>query len=221
MRELRLFIERLGCELVACERACEGIVCNRVTGQIPRCLYLETEGRSGPRGAVIVGLNPGQSNECERKHYQDRDCTYNSVMAWFREAGVNQGENHPYYRRLRPLVEALGLRGPILWTELAKCESAPGGTVPLQTFRTCTREFLQKELENVPLDWPLFGIGREAYTALAYRFPDRTVIGVPHPTGSYGHFSKLFDQGRLRDSVAQAANAVLCETGRAVWLERG
>lgn len=214
--DLSEFIDCLGRELVACQRACHGVVCSQATGHMPRCLFLEVEQRSGGRGAAIIGLNPGRSSHREQQYYLDRRCTYDSVVAWFRERGIR----HPYYKHLRKLVDALGLMGPILWTELAKCESAPAikGLPPLQTFRTCTATFLQRELEKLPEDWPLFGVGGEAYKGLAYRFPNRTVLGVPHPTGSRGHFHALFENGHLCHYAAEQAKVALIAEGRTLWL---
>jgi hypothetical protein len=217
---LSVELSKLGHDLVTCNRACAGIVCDRTTGQVPRSLYLEIHRRLDRDGAAVVGLNPGRSTVVERQFYLDRGCTYDSVVSWYTESGTRQGLNHPYYRRLRNLVDDLGLEGPILWTELAKCESE-ADTVdppPLQTFRTCTGAFLERELALIPPDWPLFAVGREAYRGLADRFPTRTVIGVPHPTGSRGEFAGLFDSGRLRESAAREASDALSSTGQAVWL---
>lgn len=216
-------LEELGQGLVKCARGCPGIVCDRTSGRIPRCLYFETDCRLGGRGVAVVGLNPGRSSPEEQQYYLARNCTYGSVVAWFRESGRKQGLNHPYYRHLRKLVDELGLTGPILWTELAKCENATetAGLPPLQTFRTCTGAFLQRELEMLPHDWPLFGVGAEAYKGLAYRFPNHTVIGVPHPTGSRGQFPALSENGRLREAVAAEARGVLAGSGRALWLTHG
>jgi hypothetical protein len=223
MSELETLVRGLGQSLVACKRSCDGIVCNDQTGQIPRCLFLETAGRSGTGGAVVVGLNPGRALKIEAQYYVDRGCTYESVVHWFQEAGSTHGLHHPYYRRLRGLLDDLELRGSILWTELVKCESGPDVTsLPLQTLRTCTGEFLQAELELPQVrDWPLFGIGGEAYKGLAYRFPKRTVVGVPHPTGSHGQFAALFENRRLRESIAMEVKAALSIAGKAVWLAHG
>ncbi len=85
MPQLVQIIERLGHALVACTRSCDGIVCSRGTGRIPRCLFLDVEGRSSTRGAAVVGLNPGRSSERERRYYLDRGCGYDSVVAWFQQ----------------------------------------------------------------------------------------------------------------------------------------
>jgi hypothetical protein len=223
--ELANAIEQIGEGLVACDRSCQGIVCSRATGQIPRCLFLDADDRQGARGAAVVGLNPGATTTTERAHYLTHRCSYQSVMNWFFEAGLSHryGRNHRYYKRLRKLVDALGLNGPILWTELVKCETDPNfNGPPLQTFRTCTGEFLQRELGQLPDGWPLFGVGREAYKWLAYQFTKRTVIGVPHPTGSYGQFCGpfgLFENDSLCEAVASEVRTALSGKGQALWLK--
>ena len=142
--------------------------------------------------------------------------TYAAVLGWFHERGLT----HPYYARLRRLVGAIGFLGPILWTELAKCENneATPGMLPLQTFRTCTSAFLQREVSVLPADWVLIAVGAEAYKGLAYRFPERSVIGVPHPAGSHGHFRALFIDGSLASGPARQAQAIIGAPGQAAWL---
>jgi hypothetical protein len=116
------------------------------------------------------------------------------------------------------LADALGLEGRILWTELAKCESATGKTVPLQTLRTCSATFLQRELKAVPEKWPLLAAGRETYKALAYQFPSRTILGVPHPTGSRGDFDALFENGLLLEAAKTKGVRTLASHGASFWL---
>lgn len=218
--DLTTRILKLGERLVVCELSCADIVCDRSSGQIPRCLIIEETSRAGDtRGAAVIGLNPGSSSDEERQYYMDRNCTYASVVSWSCESGCKRGLDSRYYRRLRELIDALNLTGPILWTELAKCESKRGVVeLPLQTFRTCTDKFLQYEIESLPVNWPLFAVGKEAYRGLAYRFPARTVIGVPHPTGSRGQFHALFENSKLRESVLRKIEAVLSATGQTVWI---
>ena len=80
-----------------------------------------------------------------------------------------------------------------------KCEDeVKGQDPPLETFRTCTMTYLSRELRLVPPDWPLIAVSREAYKALAYLYPNRVVIGIPHPTASRGQFWSLFAKGQLR-----------------------
>jgi hypothetical protein len=220
MSDLAAQIRSIGEELVQCRKACEGISCDHASGQIPRCLFLDVEGRSAARGSAVVGLNPGRAAAPERTSYVKAGGTYNSVVAWYND----HGRRHPYVKHLQRLLELLELGGPVLWTELAKCENSPDqtGLLPLQTFRTCTATFLDRELEVLPPDWPLLAVGVEVYKALAYRFPSRTVLGLPHPTGSRGHFANLFDGAALRADVAKSARSVLLSpAGMAVWLGRG
>ncbi len=89
------------------------------------------------------------------------------------------------------------VQGPILWTELAKCEAKKATQISVQTLRTCMRIYLAEELKLVPQNWPIIAAGAEAYKALAYRFADHIVLGVPHPTGSHGQFTKLINDKEM------------------------
>ncbi|MBI4301119.1 MAG: hypothetical protein HY664_00750 [Chloroflexi bacterium] len=189
-------IYKIGCQLVDCDEECSGVQKDKGEGILPRCLVFETDNRTDGRGSVIVGINPGRSRPVERQFYIKNGPNYEQVLAFWNKKIWND----PYYDRLRKLVHELGFGGPILWTELVKCENGERvEQLPLQTFRTCTRAHLTQELELIPQDWPLIAVGREAYKALAYLYPSRVVIGIPHAKGSHGQFSKLFDKGQLRD----------------------
>lgn len=200
-------IDQIGRELVNCQNCCKDIVNDPHKGVIPRCLYLEYEKRRG-RGSIVVGLNPGRSDEKERNYYKEKGTTYNAVKDFFQK---ERAEKHLYYIRIRGFIDLIGLSGPILWSELVKCEKRQRRIeLPLDTLRTCTGKFLKKELEVMPDDWPIIGVGREAYKACSYLFPDRTVIGIPHPTGSHGQFSSILTKNKtLRKNVAKHAIEVL------------
>lgn len=211
-------IEEIGRKLVGCNIDCRGIALNHAEGILPRCLILESEGRAEGRGSVIVGINPGRSKPHERDFYRRNGQTYEQEVRYWQQYIAR----HPYYRRLRHFADELGFKGAILWTELVKCEneSAESGLPPLQTFRTCTETYLRKELEAVPDDWALIAVGAEPYKALAYLFPSRTVIGVPHPTGSRGQFAGLFagDKRLLSEVKAQTEDISDGARREAVWL---
>lgn len=213
MTKLATRIERIGREMVQCNEGCEGVGCNQKKGILPRCLYLQD--RPGKKGSVVVGLNPGRSRKKERDYYCENCGTYAVV----RDGLADQIKYVRYYMNMTKFLAALGREGPILWTELAKCENEKGfrGLLPLQTFRTCTSKYLHRELEPVSRDWPIFGAGREAFKALAYKFPDRIVIGVPHPN-SHGQFARLFAHHRLYRKLKQEVDLAL-EARKAVWLE--
>lgn len=213
-------ILQIGTDMVGCTRGCAGIACNQPIGILPRCLVLETEGRSGGHGTVIIGMNPGRSAENEQKFYRDHGQTYQQTVAYW-EGNNNDGVgySHPYYKRLRGYMDELGFNGAILWTELVKCENSPNEAPAMQTFRTCTRLYLQRELEAVPGDWPLIAVSGETYKATAYIFAERTVIGVPHPTGSFGNqFHRLRDVDSLVKVKDFLADAINSEQRQAVWI---
>ena len=195
--------------MVACKNRCEGM--NTRDGHIPRCLILERKDDKGNyrkgRGCVVVGINPGHAGEKELIEYcKIKERNYDKLI---NDVNVNL-LNKDYYKKLRNLVTELEFSGPILWTELAKCEYKTYKEIKtyletsrtslvknkLQAFRTCTQKYLIKELRAIPINWPLFAIGNESYNVLVYMFANRTVWKIPHPKGSRGHFSKLFDNRR-------------------------
>jgi hypothetical protein len=143
-----LGIQLIGQKLVACRELCGGVHREQSIGSLPRCLFLEMEGRETDRGCAIIGINPGRAPDSERQFYRDRNGTYEAVCEWFKIVGFK----HRYYTGLRKLINQLGLSGPILWTELAKCESPAGaaGVPPLATLRTDTARYLTAELALLP-----------------------------------------------------------------------
>jgi hypothetical protein len=217
--DLESHIEKIGRDMVRCNTHCPGIALNHSEGILPRCLYLETEGRASGKGCVIVGVNPGCSKPQEREFYRSNGQTYEQEVIYWKRSIYN----HRYYKQLRHFVNELGFNGAILWTELVKCEkvSAKSRLPPLQTFRTCASTYLQKELQEVPKDWILLAVSRASYNALAYMFPSRPVIGVPHPTGSRGgQFDRLFGAGKrlLPEVKAQVESILDGVRGETIWL---
>lgn len=212
VRELQKGIGEIGDRMVRCTSICSGILREPAKGIIPRCLVLETEKRSKRNGVTVVGINPGPIRDKENEWYRNNRQTYPNLLECWRK----QIANLRYYRALRHMVDNIGFNGPILWTELAKCQSKKKGEPPpLQTFRNCTRRFLSQELKLVPTKWPLIAVGREAFKGLAYMYPERKVIGIPHPTGSRGNFKDLLD--RLKRGFSKKRSLKI---GRkeAVWL---
>jgi hypothetical protein len=181
MSSLEETIHSIGERLVSCAKSCGGIHRDQSIASLPRCLVLETQSRSSARGAAIIGINPGRAKREERAFYLRRNSTYASVREWFSALDFT----HPYYVRLRKLADELELSGPLLWTELAKCENAArrSGLPPLATLRTCSSTFLRSELASLPPSSPLLAVGGETFKALAYLHPERTVIGRPAPNG--------------------------------------
>jgi len=173
------------------------IICNPEKGIVPRCLSYESEHRD-PRkqGSVIVGLNPGSMKrfidvQNKIKSFRNRNdglFSYHKIDGYLKKRFMfddinNKHKAHPYYRNLRNLVNQLKLDGPILWTEIVKCESKMRGKLSVRTIRDDINRYLLKEIDATPTNWPLIGVGDEAYKILSYYFNKRLVIGVPHVTG--------------------------------------
>ena len=218
MSTLQQQIDRLGAELVTCVDSCAGISRDQNLGIVPRTLFLERPEAEGC-GCLAIGLNPGKSPERERSSYRETGITYDSVKKY--RTSIS---SLPYFKRARAIIDQLGLRGPIIWSNLAKCENPPKQKeLPsVQTMRHCAGRFLRRELRVTPRDWPVVGIGWDAFFALAYLVPERAVIGIPHPTGGYRDFRKMLEDGELRkDLEARAAGALSAAEPGAVWLGRG
>jgi hypothetical protein len=218
MAALQDMIDGIGADLVTCSDCCTGIWRDQSQGIVPRSLFLDRAG-SADRGCFAVGLNPGTSRAKERTFYLRVGMTYDRVKEYRRSI-----DDIPYFQRARTVIDLLGLRGPIIWSNLAKCENAEGrkDLPPVQTMRHCAGRFLRRELEVAPPDWAVLAIGRDAFMALAYVVPKRAVIGIPHTTGAYQDFRKTFENGRLRKETEDRAAAALssAEPG-AAWLGRG
>jgi len=212
MSELSRKIAKIGCKMVHCQLHCKGITNIRSddTKIFPRCLYLEPSDAESV-DCVIVGINPGplKLNGKEQDYYRKVGAEYQDTVEYF-----NKHPDGPYYKPLRRLATELGFKS-ILWTELCKCETDKdqGGEVPVQTFRTCIRKYLKWELKAVGPDIPLIGVSDKVYRALSYRFPNRRVIGVPHPTGSRPHTKGSLSQWNdLMKNYIEKAKAAINST---------
>ena len=192
IKDLKKEIQNIGREVTNCPRRCKGIVKERGRGIIPRGLILEEDG-SRRLGCVIVGINPGNAKEKERNHFRNCYIEKAPLYECYCHFWEEKLKNARYYSNLRDLARRLGFKGAILWTELCKCERDKRRyrVVPIQTLVTCMESFLKRELEAVNSNVPIIAASNIAYQALCYSFPDRFIIGVPHPTGSKGHFKEL------------------------------
>lgn len=218
MEELINTILQIGNRLVICNQNCQGINNNPVIGVIPRCLYLEHNNRNRNNGCVIVGINPGISNNNERVYYLSNQITYNTMIDFWN----NYGFNGPYYNYLRDFANCLGCDGPILWTEIVKCECLQNNNnhLPLDTIRTCAQKFLIPELKKIPENWKIITAGRKSFDLLKYICLDRQVLGIPHPN-SRGNFHRMFtDNARntFADNILLQLNDFNNQNNIAKWL---
>jgi hypothetical protein len=193
-------LERLGERLVVCNYpGCKGNVRNQnidkdKSGIVPRCLIWEDRDRPG-RGCIVVGINPGHAEGPEQDAMR-ADASYKGVKTfWDKHIKIKS-----YYKWPSKVVRELGFDGPILWTELAKCETINKEmkVLPLQTFRNCMKQHLE-EIELFS-EYQIVTLGDLVFDAISYRFPNRSVIGIPHPK-SYGQFHKLFENGKTSNPV--------------------
>jgi len=183
--EQRQKVKFIGNELVNCQNHCNGVQNNPEEGILPRCLIFEE--RVGTNGAIVIGLNPGKAKKSEHAFLLEHNNTYEAVETYW----TRKIKNFQYYKKIRELLDKLGFNGSILWTELVKCQcSEENGIIPIQTMRTCINTYLKREIEVFP-NYAIFGIGNQAFDFCSLSFPNHFIIGIPHPTGSYGTFSRL------------------------------
>ena len=215
----------IGTELVACRQGCKGIHLNPAAGIVPRCLMLEGHASGTPpserKGAVVVGLNPGRTSSKEAAFYLARGLHYRALKEWWR---LSLSE-HPYYAKIRPVIRSLGIGGRILWTDVAKCElpdGAQNADLPDGTLDACAERFLAQELDLPPQrTWPVFALSDRAYQFVRQRFPHRVVVGLLHPTGSWGdQFARtLSPSGKaLRQDYEPQVRAILGAGRGAIWV---
>ncbi len=179
-------LNKLGNKLVKCDLNCEGINNKPKLGIIPRCLIQEK--RNGKNSCIVVGLNPGKCKSKERQYYLAEGIKYDSLLKYFIKSNL---KNRPYFKRTRDIITLLGFDGNILWTDLAKCEClGKNGSVPIQTLRVCINRYLRKEIELFKSP-TIFALGNIAFNFCALSFPNHFVVGLPHPSGTYGDFNKL------------------------------
>lgn len=221
--DLRDAVEELGARLTGCERRCPGIVCDVAAGSMPRCLIFESRGCERLDGGVIVvGMNPGKADDAERRVIKelfgpqhDPRRAYASYLTWL----DNAIQRIPFYTLMRAALAAMGHAGPILWTEIVKCESGKpiaveGKTKPVPfgladpfrttTVRTCRDEHLRGELALCPQEWPIvaagLGVGKYLDDTRAELAGTRQIVAVPHPTGSED-FLRVFVPATLAPSA--------------------
>lgn len=203
---------------------------------MPRCLIFEPCGWEHLDGGVIVvGLNPGKADHGERRIIKelfrpghDRRRAYAAYLAWLN----NAIQAIPFYTLMRAALAALDFAGPILWTEIVKCESGTplvvdgrarpvsfglGPPFRMTTVRTCCDEHLRAELALCPPEWPSvaagLGVGDCLDETRAELACTRPILAVPHPTGSE-NFLKTFIPSVVTtsDAMVQRARALTPST---------
>jgi hypothetical protein len=208
-------IDELGASMVSC-RQCSA-ASTAAHGTPPRCLWFE-QATDAQSGVIAVGLNPGKASLEEISFYEQQGVAYEGTVDYLRR----EAKRIPYFIAMRRLVRAaFGIRH-IHWTEVAKCELRQGEPgVPLDMRRKCIELHLKKELLLLPRDWPVVAAGRVAFEVMSVLCTERPVIGVPHPTGSFGRqFSGLFVGNGLAPNLAQQV-AVAVRSNGASWLVAG
>lgn len=211
-------VEKLGKRVVGCDLQCADIINDWDKGITPRAPCLDHPERKPD--CIVIGMNPGHAGAEERKRY--RECAsespkkrYDAQKCYF---GEKFKERRRYFGQAREFAGKLKYKN-ILWTNLCKCENEGKGKIvpPIQTFRNCMKRFLKCELECFPRT-SIIALGKKAFETVSYLFPDRCILGIPHPSGSQGGmFSKVLkkDDKKLRKLVRAAK-----KNKAAIWLPK-
>lgn len=160
---------------------CAGVEADAKLGVVPRGVFFERGHNKWPaRGWVVVGLNPGKASKRERNAILSGSCPAEYWTDYVKDV-------HGYYTRIRECIRAVSPVGPIIWTELVKCQSEPSMALPPSTVRTCFYRHLRRELKAYPANWIVVAVGKVAFSHLVLGESSRAVIGITHPTGAYGN----------------------------------
>lgn len=177
MNGLRQALAAVGESVVHCCQGCAGVYSNRAEGVLPRGLVFDPNRPDSGLGCIVIGQNPGPASAREMSRLENG--TYRDLVEFFSQDACG----HLYHRRVRSVVTRLGFDGPLYWTDLVKCQSLPGAVLPLQTLRVCSSRYLRAEVTLLPGAWPIFAVGLATFERVALVFPERTVLGLPHPSG--------------------------------------
>lgn len=213
MEALHRQIAAIADRVATCGRQCEEVVNCPEEGRPPRGLILELRPNANTRrGVVVVGQNPGMAGDEERALYQGHGVGYRQqLLAWDRV------QNVAYFERLRRSLGLLGLDGPVLWTDVVKCEgSAPSA----EAKKTCADEYLVHELEAAPNDWPVLAAGGVAFKTCSSLAGDHPVLGFFHPTGRWttGVFSRYLERLVTDPALVGELREFLAARGGRRWL---
>jgi hypothetical protein len=192
MNEFIHALNRLGDAMTDCQfgegKPCDGIQYRRNEGIIPRCLFFDENDCTGTeRITIVVGLNPGEAKTKEKNALKGVK-TYEAAMAYFKKDYYND----VFYSRSKTLLTETGLNGPILWTEVAKCQ---GKFITKETMAFCASHYLMKEVSLAQKHFDevvIIALAKGVYDPLIFLLPNSKVMGVPHPTSSRGQFRRLF-----------------------------
>jgi len=213
-------IEKIGNDMVRCDKDCCGIRLEYENGIIPHCLVLdERESDLNSKGCAVIGLNPGPENDNERVYYKENGLSYQSTVDYcWKSYGVSK---KGHYGMLRTLVRDIGINGPILWSDVVKCQKWKKDNIPTDTIRYCSARFLKQELALLPSEWLLIAVGKEAFNLLIFHCLERKVMGVPNPGGSHGLFRWLFDNNKLRDKYKNEINDFMEKSSKGSYWIKG
>ncbi|MEK7310231.1 MAG: hypothetical protein AAB038_05380 [Planctomycetota bacterium] len=215
-------IRQIGNRLVKCKKQCEGVKHNLKKGIIPRCLWFDTFKSKNNKGCIVIGINPGiPKNEDERDFYKSKFTLYDKHLEWLKDRTYvyNKGESG-YYTKLVNFIRSVGIKGPIHWTDLVKCQFKRKGRKlpPKDTISICTGKFLMKELKIIPRKWPIIAVATSVFKQVKNNH-EHSVIGIPHPTGSHGDFDGLIGSKKKLSEIKKLLSKSRKMFQQAQWFQ--
>lgn len=195
--------------LAGCNETCTGTTRVLGDGHMPRCLFVDRGDGDFTRGAVAIGEAPAGVRDDESEFILSRvlddrrilptdqvrrSARVGEYIRWV-EAEVLARE--PYYVMMRAALTAFGHTGPVLWTDVVKCDIdkalpedsrfAFGGARSRAVKERCAMTHLRQELALVDPSWPIFGSTGAARFVDRHRdllgvASDRRVVALPHPS---------------------------------------
>lgn len=195
-------VDELGQKLLNCNLECSGINKDQDNGIVPRGLFLDYSETDCKIGCIVVGINPGTSEQKERNTYKDKKnqpIKYATIKEYYK---YKIKEDTRYFKNAKTFVERAGFKGAILWTDLCKCENMSKKDKPSpQTFRVCIKRFLNEELKLAP-EAPIVALGKKVFNFMALSYPDRFVVGIPHT--SWPKIRTLYEKnGKLKNKYLE------------------
>lgn len=200
IQEMEKRICQIGSEMVECRESCEDVFYDIKSGVPPRCLIFEKCSEATNDGIIIIGESPGPIHEEQQKYfvnqYRVSQCiTYEDELTdWVERVYI-----YDHYQLIRGMINQLGSRLNILWTDLIKCQKKDTRqSFSKETVKKCALKFLARELDATPASWPIIALGRVTHDPLIKKSmllglcKNRSVIGIYHPTPRSNYFEMAY-----------------------------
>lgn len=200
------WINKIGDDIIRCDRQCLGVRNDKSAGCYPRGLFIDPD--SSHINVVVVGENPGKASRLEKLCYQILGELYKDEKESYEKYNVRVGRKcfgNIYTKRTIHLLNELGLISEklssteenestpkdVLWTEVSFCE-AKKSKITTEIFQDCSNRFLAKITKRLEYGTYVICLGKTPFEYIKNLINEKNykIIKVPHP--SYRQSSKDF-----------------------------